>query len=163
MGVQASACFDSEQSYSAGLNSNADKLSALLSGFFLHALGEMIHADDGAFVQAAGDKLAFVARGAFEETDEMGVDSIAGIPPPAKINGVLRLNFEGQFAGQSNSQTIFHFGSKSATMARSSFNSLTVASIFARLNSFTGTPWTICNPSPSLRTGNEQIKPFSMP
>ncbi len=33
-----------------------------------------------------------------------------------------------------------HFGNKSATSARSSFNSFTVASIFARLNSLTGTP-----------------------
>ena len=56
-----------------------------------------------------------------------------------------------------------YFGSKSLTSDFSSFNSFTLASILARLNSLTGTPCTISNFWPSLRTGNEQIKPFSIP
>ena len=44
-------------------------------------------------------------------------------------------------------------------MARSSFNSLTEASIFARLNSLIGTFCTIPNFTPSLRTGNESDLP----
>jgi len=56
-----------------------------------------------------------------------------------------------------------HFGSKSATNERSSFNSFTVASILPRLKSLTGTPWTISSFWPLLRTGNEQIRFFSMP
>jgi len=35
------------------LNSNADKLSALLNGLFPHPAGEAVNVDDGAFVQAA--------------------------------------------------------------------------------------------------------------
>ncbi|OQB88620.1 MAG: hypothetical protein BWX84_02887 [Verrucomicrobia bacterium ADurb.Bin118] len=55
-----------------------------------------------------------------------------------------------------------YWGSKSFTSARSSFNSFTVASIFPRLNSLSGTPCTISQCCPSLRTGNEQMRPFSI-
>src|SRR5437773_552759 len=51
-----------------------------------------------------------------------------------------------------------HFGSKpsSSAMARSSFNSETLASILARLKSFIGRPATISSRCPLLRTGKEQ-------
>jgi hypothetical protein len=54
-------------------------------------------------------------------------------------------------------------GSSSATIARSSFNSLTVASTFALANSLRGTSCTTLILAPSDRVGNEQIRPFSMP
>lgn len=60
-------------------------------------------------------------------------------------------------------QTAAYFGSSSETSAFSSCNSFTVASILARLKSFTGTFWTISSVLPFERTGNEQISPFSMP
>ncbi len=44
-------------------------------------------------------------------------------------------------------------GSKSATSAFSSFNSVSVAAIFARLKSFSGTPWTISQVTPLVRMG----------
>src|SRR5262249_30253544 len=49
----------------------------------------------------------------------------------------------------------------SLTSDRSSFNSATDASIFARLKSFIGTPCTISHCPPRTRTGNEEIKPCS--
>ncbi len=56
------------------------------------------------------------------------------------------------------------YGSNSLTIARSSFNSFSVASIFARLNSVSGTSCTISHfPSPAVRIGNEVISPFSHP
>src|SRR5436190_4672384 len=54
-------------------------------------------------------------------------------------------------------------GKSSATSERSSFNSFTVASIFERLNSFTGRPSTISSFCPLLRIGNDEINPFSTP
>src|SRR5580658_9634140 len=62
-----------------------------------------------------------------------------------------------------NRLVAFYFGSKSDTIARSSFNSFTVALIFPRLNSLTGTPGTISSFLPLLLTGNELISPFSTP
>lgn len=57
----------------------------------------------------------------------------------------------------------FTYWIKEATSAFSSFSSLTVASILARLNSLTGTPWTISHFLPSVRMGNELMMPFSTP
>ena len=51
----------------------------------------------------------------------------------------------------------------SLTIARSSFNSLIVASILPRLNSLIGNPCTISSVLPLLRIGNDVIKPFSIP
>ena len=47
-------------------------------------------------------------------------------------------------------------------MALSSFNSLTLASIFVFAKSVRATPWTILILEPSDRVGNEQINPFSI-
>ena len=55
-------------------------------------------------------------------------------------------------------------GSSSATIAFSSCNSFTVASIFERLKSFTGTPCTISHSSGTgTRIGKLQMIPFSIP
>ena len=48
-------------------------------------------------------------------------------------------------------------------MAFSSFSSFSVAASRARLNSLRGTSGTTDHFRPSLRTGNEQIRPGSMP
>jgi len=56
-----------------------------------------------------------------------------------------------------------YLGNRSVTRERSSLSSFTVASILPRLNSATGKPCTISRFFPLLRTGNEQINPFSMP
>src|ERR1043165_2329847 len=55
-----------------------------------------------------------------------------------------------------------YFGSRSLTSDFSSFNSLTVALMRAWLKSLTGRFWAISSFLPSLRTGKEQIKSFSM-
>ena len=57
----------------------------------------------------------------------------------------------------------FAYPSNSSTIARSSFSSLTLASIFALAKSFRGIPWTISIFVPSDLVGNEQIRPFSIP
>jgi hypothetical protein len=54
-------------------------------------------------------------------------------------------------------------GSSSATIARSSFNSFTLASILALAKSLRERFWTMLTLEPSDRVGNEQIKPFSKP
>ena len=55
-------------------------------------------------------------------------------------------------------------GISSATIAFSSFSSFTVASIFERLKSFTGTPCTISqSPGVGTRIGKLQMSPFSIP
>lgn len=51
---------------------------------------------------------------------------------------------------------------RSAIIARSALSSATEESMRARLNSPTSKPCTISHRSPSLRTGNEQIKPGSI-
>ena len=57
-----------------------------------------------------------------------------------------------------------YFKSPSSTaMAFSPFNSSTLAVILARLKSLSSSPGTICRVRPSLRTGKEQIRPFSIP
>ena len=55
------------------------------------------------------------------------------------------------------------YPSNSSTIARSSFSSLTLASILALAKSLRGTPWTISIFVPSDRVGNEHIRPFSIP
>ena len=54
-------------------------------------------------------------------------------------------------------------GNRSATIAFSSCNSFTEASILVRAYSLIGTPWTISQRVPLLRIGNEQMRPFSIP
>ena len=55
-------------------------------------------------------------------------------------------------------------GSNSATSAFSSCSSFTVASIFERLKSFTGTPCTISqSPGTGTRIGKLHMSPFSIP
>ena len=51
--------------------------------------------------------------------------------------------------------------SNSLTSDFSSFNSAIDASIFARLKSFIGRPCTISRLPPRIRTGNDEINPFS--
>src|SRR5436309_6595294 len=53
------------------------------------------------------------------------------------------------------------YGTKSLTSDSSSFNSATDASIFSRLKSFIGSPWTISHFPARTQTGNEEIKSFS--
>ena len=60
------------------------------------------------------------------------------------------------FGGKSNAIAQLpgnYAGSKSATSARSSFNSFSVAAILALLKSLSGTPWTISKSLPLLRMG----------
>lgn len=52
---------------------------------------------------------------------------------------------------------------KSRTRSRSSFSSLSVASILPRLKSLTASPFTMSSFWPLLRTGKELIKPASVP
>src|SRR6185503_2801187 len=69
----------------------------------------------------------------------------------------------GREQNQSNAKSSkIHFRSKpsSAANACSSFNSATLALIFAWLNSLMGRLWTVSSLSPSFRTGNEQTKPW---
>ena len=56
-----------------------------------------------------------------------------------------------------------NYFNSSRTMSRSSFNSLTVASILPWLNSLTVRPWTISSFVPLLRTGNDVMMSFSTP
>ena len=73
-------------------------------------------------------------------------------------------DIDGQVAKPSEqerpSQTRYN---KSPTNDFSSFNSATDASIFARLNSLSGSLCTISHFPPRTRTGNDEIKPFSTP
>ena len=61
---------------------------------------------------------------------------------------------------QLSTRTYFN---NSRTRSRSSFNSFTVASIRARLNSFTASPGTMSSFCPWLRTGKELMRPGSTP
>ena len=56
-----------------------------------------------------------------------------------------------------------YFGRRSETRERSSLSSLTVASIFWRLNSLMATPWTISSFETVLRSGKDEMRPFSTP
>ena len=73
-------------------------------------------------------------------------------------------DFGGALSGGAAKILLFcSYPSNSSTIARSSFSSLTLASILALAKSLRGTPWTISIFVPSDRVGNEQIRPFSIP
>ncbi len=96
----------------------------------------------------------------FPETEIRGnqVRNLTG--PRLTERGVWR---RARSAGVPNPRTIAYLVNSSLTSERSSFNSLTVASILARLKSFRGRSGTISSFCPLLRSGNEQINPCSMP
>src|SRR5664280_2083583 len=113
----------------------------------------MVNADNGAFVQVAGDEFADavevgdkIAKG-FKSHTRARLTELARLAMrrneveirwlACSIWWVCRCRGTRR---RSSAALPNHFGSKSATRARSSFNSFTVASIFARLNSLSETP-----------------------
>jgi hypothetical protein len=108
--------------------------------------------------QSASDPVPGVRR--LPQRNRSGMWLVASAPPAPRLATEPRVHTRVR-AGNERNQA--DRPSNSLTMARSSFNSFTLASILARLNSFNLRSGTILQDRPSERTGKEQISPGSIP